>query len=101
MISGAKTSQPTLLRKRSCSNLDEDHIKSILQSIVQVKEEKQVTETTLEDVGDDLDTAQTTLLHEAAYTNAWWTRFDELADIAKGVGVDGATVQGICNQLFE
>ena len=81
--------------KRPRMEHEEVHPKSFLQSIVRVKEERQVAETALADVRDDLDIEKDTITQQEIFLTSWMKKFDDLADIAQNAGVDGAVMKSI------
>jgi hypothetical protein len=81
--------------KRPRMEHEEVHPKSFLQSIVRVKEERQAAVTALADVRDDLDIEKDTVTQQEIFLTAWMNKFDELADIARNAGVDGAVMKSI------
>ena len=81
--------------KRPRMEHEEVHTKSFLQSIVRVKEERQAAVTALADVRDDLDIEKDTVTQQEIFLTAWMNKFDELADIARNAGVDGAVMKSI------
>ena len=68
------------------------------KKLVKVKEEQVETRADLEDVRDDLDIANETVTQQAVFTDAWQSKFDELAAIAQAAGVDGKTISEIRNR---
>ena len=51
--------------------------------------------TALADVRDDLDIEKDTVTQQEIFLTAWMNKFDELADIARNAGVDGAVMKSI------
>lgn len=68
------------------------------KKLVKVKQEQVETRADLEDVRDDLDIANETVTQQAVFTDAWQSKFDELAAIAQAAGVDGKTISDIRNR---
>lgn len=66
--------------------------------LVKVKQEQVETRADLEDVRDDLDIANETVTQQAVFTDAWQSKFDELAAIAQAAGVDGRVISEIRNR---
>ncbi len=82
--------------KRPRMDHGEVHPKSFLQSIVRVQEEMmQTVETALADARDDLGIEKDTITQQEIFLTAWMKKFDELADIARNTGVDGALLKSI------
>jgi len=68
------------------------------KKVVKVKQEQMETRADLEDVRDDLDIANETVTQQAVFTDAWQSKFDELAAIAQAAGVDGKIISEIRNR---
>ena len=66
--------------------------------LVKVKQEQVETRADLEDVRDDLDIANETVTQQAVFTDAWQSKFDDLAAIAQAAGVDGRVISEIRNR---
>ena len=64
--------------------------------LVEVKKEKIAAECQLAVALEELEDTQETLGQQAVLTDAWQGRFDELALLAEGAGVDKVQIQVIC-----
>ena len=66
--------------------------------LVKIKQEQVETRADLENVREDLDIANDTVTQQAVFTDAWQSKFDELAAIAQAQGVDGRAISEIRNR---
>ena len=95
--------EPASKRLRTESDTPKKSLAGILleetgKKLVKVKQEQVETRADLEDVRDDLDIANETVTQQAVFTDAWQSKFDELAAIAQAAGVDGKTISEIRNR---
>lgn len=87
--SGRKRSKTGTV-KSNRSNLAISHEQN--QAITKVKHEKVAAETALDDVREDLDIANETVMQQTVFTDNWQSRFDELALLAEAAGVERSLI---------
>ena len=70
------------------------------QKLVQVKQEKIVAETTLEDTKEDLEDTREEFGNQVMYVNFLQGKIDELAELAEAAGADRSQIAEIKGRLY-
>ena len=102
---GEVDSEPMKKRPRPNSDIPKKSLASILldeksDKLVQVKEEKIVVETALEDTKEDLEDTLEDFGNQVLYVNFLQGKIDELAELAEGAGADRSNIAEIKGRLY-